>query len=386
MAVDPQHAGVSSDATAAAADATAEFRALFDAAVDGIVVIDKDGGILDFNPAAKRLFGYSVQEIVGQDVSVLMPEPDRSRHTGYISRYLTTGEARIIGIGRQVEGMRKDGSRFPMELSVGEVAQGVRARFVGIIRDLTQQKAVEEETRQLQNRLAHVARFSTMGEMAAGLAHEINQPLSAITTYSEAGKRLMDKVEDPSPELIELCEKIAKQARRAGQVIENLGNFIRKQEVHKDHLDLNAVVADIVSLINADARAEGIPVEVEYEPQPLPVCGDAIQLQQVLVNLTRNAVDAMKQGLYTDRGIQVTTRLMDPHRAVVTVVDHGHGVPPQLADSIFHPFVSTKRDGLGIGLAISRTIAQGHGGDLTYRPNPSGGSIFGFSMPISEEE
>lgn len=370
---------------AATAEAAAEFAALFAAAVDALVVIDAAGSMLEFNPAAELLFGYGQDEVIGQDVSMLMPEPHRSRHADYIVRFLTSREAKIIGIGRQVEGQRKDGSVFPMELAVGEVVDGVNARFVGIVRDLTQQKAAEQETRRLQNRLAHVGRFSTMGEMAAGLAHEINQPLSAITTYAETGKRLL-AADAESVELGAVCEKIAKQARRAGQVIENLRNFIRDQEVQKDELDLNAVVADIVSLINADAHAEGIRVDVDYAAEPLPVCGDAIQLQQVLVNLTRNAVDAMKQGLYTERGIQVRTERVDGNTAAVTVTDHGHGVPAQLAESIFHPFVSTKRDGLGIGLAISRTIAQGHGGDLTYRPNPEGGCIFGFSLPISVEE
>ncbi len=384
MALDSQPADATAEPSTGGS-ARAEFRALFEAAVDAMVVIDAAGLILDFNSAAEKLFGYPRREIMGDNVAVLMPEPYRSRHDHYIANYLATGQAKIIGIGRQVEGRRCDGTEFPMELSVGEVAGGSEARFVGIIRDLTAQKAAEEETRRLQNRLAHVGRFSTMGEMAAGLAHEINQPLSAITTYADAGKRLLAGGAEVSPDLAELCQKISDQARRAGQVIENLRNFIRKQEVHKDHLDLNAVVADIVSLVNADARAEGIVVDVDYDPDPLPVCGDAIQFQQVLVNLTRNAVDAMKQGLYKDRGIQVRTRRVDDETAQVTVTDHGHGVPSQLADSIFHPFVSTKRDGLGIGLAISRTIAQGHGGDLTYRANPKGGSVFGFSLPISEE-
>ncbi len=386
MAVERESARSAPVPGAANRGANGEFRALFDAAVDGMVVIGAEGVIIDFNPAAERLFGYRAAEVIGKDVAVLMPEPHRSRHAGYIKNYLTTGNAKIIGIGRQVEGQRKDGRLFPMDLAVGEVVAGGDARFVGIIHDLTQQKAAEEQARRLQNRLAHVSRFSTMGEMAAGLAHEINQPLSAISTYSQAGKRLLANQRDTPPELLELCQKIAEQAQRAGEVIQNLRSFIRKQEVHKDHLDLNAVVADIISLINADARAEGVLVDVEYTPEPLPVRGDAIQLQQVLVNLTRNAVDAMKQGLYKEEGIHVRTQRVDPQTVTVTVTDRGHGVPAQLADSIFHPFVSTKRDGLGIGLAISRTIARDHGGDLTYRPNPGGGAAFTFALPVSEQD
>lgn len=366
--------------------AAAEFEALFRAAVDAICVIDETGRIKELNSATERMFGYSATELRGENVSRLMPEPDRSRHDSYIQHFLTTRERRIIGLGREVQGRRHDGSTFPLHLSVGETPTWLQARrFVGIMRDLTDQKRAEQEARQVQDRLTHVGRFSVMGEMAAGLAHEINQPLSAISTYAQAGKRLLDGVEGVPDDLTEICEKISEQAQRAGQVVKNLRSFVSKQEVHKDVLSLNRVVAEIKTLIDADARAEGIVITL-LETESLPsILGDAVQLQQVIVNLTRNAVDSMKGGLSKDQGIEIRTYLQGG-KVHLSVKDHGYGVSSQLADSIFHPFVSTKNDGLGVGLAISRTIIQAHGGALSYRANPAGGSVFGFWLPVHEEQ
>ena len=364
----------------------AEFEALLTAAVDAICVIDETGSIMELNAAGERLFGYSRAELRGENVSRLMPEPDRGRHDGYIRHFLTTGERRIIGLGREVQGQRRDGSTFPLHLSVGETPESLKhRRFVGIMRDLTGQKKVEAEARQVQDRLAHVARFSVMGEMAAGLAHEINQPLSAIVTYAQAGKRLLTGAGEVPDDLTEVCEKISEQAQRAGQVIKNLRSFVSKQEVRKDILDMNQTVAEIKTLIDADARAEGILVTLADADDLPPVLGDAVQLQQVVVNLTRNAVDAMKRGLRKEEGIEIRTFSRDG-KVHLTVTDRGHGVPPQLADSIFHPFVTTKGEGLGVGLAISRTIILAHGGELSYRPNPAGGSIFGFWLPVHEAQ
>jgi two-component system, LuxR family, sensor kinase FixL len=363
-------------------DGDARFRALLDAAVDGIIAIDSEGKVVEFNPAACRLFGYSDEDILGRNVSVLMPEPDRSQHDGYLHSYLDTRERKIIGIGREVTGRRADGSTFPMHLSVGDAEGG---RFIGIVRDLSAAKVAEAEGRQLQDRLAEVDRFNLMGEMAAGLAHEINQPLSAIATYAQAGKRFMAQDEVDMEALTEACEKISDQALRAGQIIQNLRSFVNNQAVRDDRLDLNKVVADVLNLIEADALAEGITVTTEFT-QPMPnVAGDAVQLQQVLLNLARNAVDAMRGGLEKEQGIRISTGVVDDDKVRVEVFDHGHGVSKQLAESIFHPFVTTKREGLGVGLAVSRTIIQAHSGEIHYRANVDGGSVFGFTLPVAEE-
>lgn len=367
------------------AQIAAELKALFDAAVDGIIVIDEQGVIAEFNKAAEQLFGREAAEVVGCPVTVLMAEPHRSRHESYIKRYLETGEARIIGIGREVSAQRADGSLFPIALSVGEIAGGKGRRFIGLIRDLSAQKAAEEEAYRLQNRLAHVGRFSLMGEMAAGLAHELNQPLSAIVNYSQAGKRLSGRDEPNIASISDCYAKITDQALRAGHIIDKLRDFLRKDEVSKSELSINDVVSSTLNLIEADARAEGIPIRTELAAD-LPVTnGDLIQLQQVLMNLTRNAVDAMEDSPNKDEGVIIRTGQPTPNEVQVSVLDHGHGVPPQLAESIFHPFVTTKRDGLGVGLAISRTIIRAHDGELFCRRNPIGGAIFGFSLPVADE-
>jgi two-component system sensor kinase FixL len=358
----------------------AEFEAVFEAAVDGICVIDSAGRILAINPAAERLFGYLTDELQGENISRIMPEPDRDHHDGYIQHFMTTGQARIIGSGREVQGLRRDGNTFPMHLSVGATP---KHRFVGIMRDLTDQKEADERARHVQDQLAHVGRFSLMGEMAAGLAHEINQPLSAIATYAQAGERTMLGI-DGLEDLTEICEKIAAQAERAGQVVQSLRRFGAKPEVRRDILELNQVVAEIKTLIDADAHADGIVVARLAGENLPPVLGDAIQLQQVIVNLTRNAIDAMQGGLRKEQGVEIRT-YCEGDGVHVSVTDHGSGVPAQLVDSIFHPFVTTKVDGLGVGLAISQTIVQAHGGVLSYRVNPAGGAIFDFCLPIYKE-
>jgi two-component system sensor kinase FixL len=362
-----------------------ELHALFDAAVEGIIVIDGDGTITAFNRAAERLFGYAADDVLGRRVDTLMPEPDRSAHDGYMKHYLDTGERRIIGIGREVRAQRADGSTFPIALSVGEIEGGAKRRFIGLIRDLSVQREAEEEAHRLQNRLAHVGRFSLMGEMAAGLAHELNQPLSAIVNYSQAGRRLAER-DGPSIDAVSDCfGKITEQAMRAGHIIDKLRDFLRKDDVTKGTLSLNEVVMSTLNLVEADARAQGIPIVIELAGDLPSVGGDLVQLQQVLMNLTRNAVDAMRDSPNKDEGIIIRTSRPTPGEVQVSVLDHGPGVPQQLVKSIFEPFVTTKRDGLGVGLAISRTIIRGHDGELYCRRNPLGGAIFGFKLPALEQ-
>jgi two-component system sensor kinase FixL len=343
---------------------SAELRALLDAAVDAIVMMDEQERITTFNAAAERLFGYKVEDVIGHGVETLMPEPHRSEHRGYVRRYLDTGEPRIIGVGRETVAVRANGDTFPIALSVGE-ARGANGRhFVAIIRDLSSQRAAEQSARALEARLSQVGRFNLMGEMAAGIAHEINQPLSAIATYAQAAKRVLEREQPGMQQLVDVCKKIEEQALRAGRVLENLRKFIRKQEIRAEPIDVNKVVADVLNLIEADANA--------------------VQLQQVILNLTRNAVDAMREAIGKDRGISIATEGSASGGVTISVADHGPGVSRQLGDNIFHPFVTTKRDGLGVGLAISRTIVQSCGGSLSYRDNPEGGAIFLVELPPPE--
>lgn len=353
------------------------FRALMDAAADGIVVIDDGGTVLDFNAAAQRIFGFAPEDIVGRNVAVLMPEPDRSRHGGYIARYLETGERRIIGKGREVTGRRADGTTLPIHLSVGH-SNGF---FIGILRDLSAQKAAEEENQRLKDKLVEVDRLSLMGELAAGVAHEINQPLSAIATYAQAGERIALQGEMDVKALRKTCRDIAEQALRAGRIIRNMRSVAGQRDIVEDEVDINRAIDDVLNLIEADATAVGIQVSTQYAPGLPPIAADTTRLQQVLLNLTRNAVDAMRDGTGKEKGIHIRTQRSGRRSVGVEVLDHGHGYPRDLADEMFQPFVTTKPGGLGVGLAVSRRIVQAYGGELYYRTNPGGGSIFGFSLP-----
>jgi len=362
-----------------------ELRALLDAAVDAIVMMDEQERITTFNAAAERLFGYKAEEAIGRGIEMLMPEPHRSAHRGYVRRYLETGEAHIIGIGREALAVRANGETFPIALSVGEARGPNGRRFVAFIRDLSSQRAADQRARSLEARLSQVGRFNLMGEMAAGIAHEINQPLSAIATYAQAAKRVLEREQPAMQQLIDVCRKIDEQALRAGRVLENLRKFIRKQEIRVEPIDVNRVVADVLNLIEADAHAEGIRVSTRHADGLPAVRANAVQLQQVVLNLTRNAVDAMRDAIGRERGIAIATERSETGGVRISVADHGPGVPRQLGENIFHPFVTTKREGLGVGLAISRTIVQSYGGSLSYRDNPEGGAIFVVELPPPEE-
>jgi two-component system sensor kinase FixL len=369
-----------------AAMVAAELQALIDAAVDAIVVIDQFGNVITFSRAAELMFGYAAADVVGKNVSMLMAEPHRSRHDGYMRHYVATGEAHIIGKGREVDARRANGEIFPVSLAVGEAKDGAHRRFVGIIRDLSAQRAAQQRTRSIEQRLAHMGRFDLMGEMAAGIAHEINQPLAAIATYAQAGTRMLQRDGVDSETLKEILGKIDQQARRAGQVIANIRRLIRKQEIETRSLDVARVIADTMTLIEADARSEGIPVHVRIAKGLAAVRADAVQLQQVLLNLTRNSVDAMRGAPGRERGIIIAAEPTESKGVRITVTDHGHGVSPQLGDNIFHPFITTKRDGLGVGLAISRTIVQSYRGTLTYADNPAGGAVFTIELPPDPQQ
>ena len=363
----------------------AELQALLDAAVDAIIVIDQDGSIVEFNPAAERLFGYRSADAKGRNVELLMPEPYRSEHGGYMRRYLDGGKPHVIGTGREAEGRKSNGEVFPIWLSVGEALYDDSRHFVGIIRDLTAIRAAENERHELEANLARVGRFSLMGEMAAGIAHEINQPLSAIANYSQAAKRLMGMGSVDPADLEKACNGISEQVQRAAEVIENLRRFIKKQDVSKQEVDLNEVIRSAMSLIIPDTNSAGVPVSTALAKDLPKLSANAIQLQQVLLNLTRNAVDAMQASLRKKKGVLIRSGLLPPDRVFFSVTDHGSGVSDRIAEAIFHPFVTTKKEGLGVGLAISQTIVRAHGGELAYAPNPEGGSIFTVSLPIEED-
>jgi len=490
-----------------------EYRAVLDAAVDAIIVVDRHGTIQEFSKAAQQVFGYEREEILGRNVRELMPEPFRSEHDGYMGRYMATGEERIIGVGREVSACRKDGSVFPCDLAVGRVQGLEPPRFIGFIRDITARKEAEEqlrrseaelrlaqelanlgnyvihaggggqdyyspqlhrilglepgstsvvreeflsrwvhpgdrkrvaeafarmdtgkapldieyqvvlrdgtvkhlhhlaqavfradgsvlkyvgtvhdvtdrrraedEARVLQERLTHFSRLSTMGEMAAGLAHEINQPLSAIATYAQACQRLIRQPEPGIEDVITALEQINAQALRAGEVIRRLRNFVKNREVKREPVDCARLLEDLGTLAETDARLHNIRLRLECGDSLPMVHADPIQLQQVILNLVRNAIDAMADATEDRREVVLTTRMTPDGEVEVTVADHGTGLAPEATEHLFNPFFTTKASGTGLGLAISRSIVRAHGGRLWHTPNDVCGVRFHFTLPVS---
>jgi two-component system sensor kinase FixL len=365
--------------------AASEWKALLDAAVDAIIVIDHKGRIETFNSAAEVIFGFNAQDILGKNVSLLMPEPYKGEHDDYIRNYLETGNAKIIGIGREAQGRRKDGSIFPIDLSVGEIPTDGQPKFVGIVRDATKRKRSEEEIHQIRERLSQFGRLSTLGEMAAGLAHELNQPLTAIATYTQACQRLIESGQSDDDEILATLKKCDSQAQRAGDVIRRLRHFVQKRELGRQEVSCDELIRDLAALAEVDARTNGIPLTIDVAAGLPKIMVDAVQIQQVVLNLIRNGIDAMLNMDQNDEGISVSVTKFENDQIKITVTDHGSGITKEAEKKIFQPFFTTKSSGLGLGLAICQSIIASHGGVLSFTKNPSGGTTFHFTLPVISE-
>ena len=497
MAMHPENSAVQRD-----------LQALLDATVDAVVVIDARGRIESFNRAGERLFGYSHGEVLGRNVSMLMTEIDRQSHDSYMERYMGTGVAHIIGIGREVDARRKDGSVFPVFLSVGQVVGSDPPRFVGLLHDITLRReamaairrerdranlyleiaqvfllalsaerrvqlvnrkgcdvlgrremdllgrnwldvAVPEDQRGLvlaelaalaerpiheeryfehdvlaadgrrrliawrclalrnatgeligffasgedvtdarrdaedaalaQQRITQVGRLATMGEMAAGIAHELNQPLAAIANYANAALRMTATagVTGAGDEDLHLAlNQISQQALRAGEIIRRLRALVQNRETRLEPANLNELTVEVLSFLQSDIRHGEVRVIRELGVDIPVTLLDKIQIQQILLNLIRNAIEALAECPVQDRELRIVSRYDGESNLFIEIIDRGPGVPDELISRIFDPFCTTKVTGTGLGLAISRTIAEAHQGRLFYEPARNGGSRF----------
>lgn len=368
----------------AARASESHLRSILSTVPDAMIVIDDQGSIISFSAAAERLFGYAAAEVIGSNVCRLMPSPDRERHDGYLHRYLETGEKRIIGIGRVVFAERRDGSTFPMELSIGE-ATGSDRLFTGFIRDLTERQRTEQRLETLQSELIHVSRVSAMGTMASTLAHELNQPLTAVANYVEG---IRDLLADPDPEdlpmIREALDDTAKEAIRAGHIVRRLRDFVARGEVEKTIEKLPTLINEAAVLGLLGAREKGVTPRFDLDPYASPVLIDKVQIQQVLINLIRNAVEAMSDSPV--RKLMVASRPDQPGFVRVTVADTGSGVAPEIAPQLFNAFVSSKTEGMGLGLSICRTIVEANGGRIWMEPRAGGGTEFHFTLVRAQTE
>ena len=363
----------------------AHLRSILETIPDAMIVIDEGGLMRDFSKAAERLFGWTPEEVTGKNVSMLMPSPYREAHDGYLQHYYRTGERRIIGIGRVVVGERKDGSTFPMELAVGEVPVTDGHFFTGFIRDLTERQHTETRLQELQSELVHVSRLTALGEMASALAHELNQPLSAIANYLKGSKMLLGREVVPNERVAEAVDRAANEALRAGEIIRRLRDFVSRGETERRIESLPKLIEEASALALVGAKEYGVRVRFEFDPQVDLVLADKVQVQQVVLNLIRNAVDAMIES--AQRHLTVTVIPSDNDMALISVADTGPGVSDDIAGQLFQPFITTKRSGMGVGLSISRTIVEAHGGKIWVEANEGGGAVFRFTVQrVGREE
>ena len=359
-------------------------RSILETVPDAMIVIDEHGIMQFFSSAAERLFGYSENEAIGQNVRLLMPAPDSDRHDGYLARYRLTGERHIIGIGRIVTGRRRDGTTFPMHLSIGEAQSGGAPYFTGFVRDLTEHQRTQAQLQEMQSELVHVSRLSAMGEMASALAHELNQPLAAISNYMNGSRRLLAASTDPNAPKIEAAmDRAAEQAQRAGQIIRRLRDFVSRGESEKRVESLSRLIEEAAALGLTGAREQGVLLRFSFDRKYDMVLVDRVQIQQVLVNLFRNALEAMAHS--PQRELVATNSAADD-MIEVAVSDTGHGFAEEVLPNLFQTFFTTKESGMGVGLSISRSIVEAHGGRMWAETNQSGGATFRFTLPAAPSE
>lgn len=360
-----------------------ELHALIDTVPDAMVISDLHGSIRSFSKGAQAMFGYAEADVLGENVSLLMPSPDHKEHDRYMQEYVQTGEAKIIGMGRVTTARHRDGSTFPIKLSIGDLNFEDQSGFVAFIRDLTEARNTERELHTLQGELAHVSRISSMGSLATSLAHELNQPLTAVTNYANSARDLLS---DPTPETIQLVrealDECASEALRAGQIVHRLRDFIKSGETERCVASLARIIREAAALALMNGDGKGVDFETELDPTADEVIVDPIQLQQVVLNLIRNALEAMAG--CRDRRLRVVAKRTDDGFVQISIADSGPGLDDKIAGRLFHPFNSSKPDGMGLGLSICHSIIETHGGMIWTEPSALGGTAFHFTIPLAE--
>ena len=360
-------------------------RVIVQTATDAMVSTDASGVIQFANPAAMKVFGYEPQELIGKPLTVLMPEYLRKAHENGFGRYLATGQRHLNWEGIQLTGLRKNGQEFPVEVSFGELTMNGQRVFTGFIRDTTERKQAEEtreRLRRVQADLEHLTRVSTMGELTASLAHEVNQPLTAITNNGSACLRLLAN-QNLSPEVLRRAlEEIVADGKRASAVIARIRGFIKKAPAEKTELDVNEVIREVLALVGHQLQKNQVSVEYQSAKALPSVCADRIQLQQVLLNLIINSIEAMTGVANQPKVLSVESRIDESGSVLVAVRDLGTGLNSE-ADRVFTPFFTTKANGMGLGLAISRSLVEGHGGRLWATSNSPRGAVFSFTLPAA---
>jgi two-component system cell cycle sensor histidine kinase/response regulator CckA len=365
-----------------------KFRMVVESAPNGILVIDADGRIVLVNSQTERMFGYARDELLGASVETLLPDRFREAHPAHRKKFFADPKARRMGAGRDLYGRRKDGSEVPVEIGLNPIETADGVLTLSSIVDISERKAAAEQLHRHQTEMAHVARLSTMGEMAAGLAHEINQPLSAITNYADGCKNLLNGGSHAPLRVHDMLLQITSEGHRAAEIIRRLRRFVSKLEPRYVTIDINELVRDACALVAHDARNRGVAMHFNVDKSAPRVLGDAVQLQQVVVNLVLNGFEAMDQNQRGERALEIETRAGETGAEFVEIAfkDRGIGLPNERADRMFEAFYTTKRRGLGMGLSISRSIVEAHGGRLAAENRPGGGAVLRVSLPLAAGE
>ncbi|WP_107953475.1 PAS domain-containing sensor histidine kinase [Sphingomonas faeni] len=361
-------------------------RSILNTVPDAMIVMNENGIVASFSAAAELVFGYAASEVIGQNVAMLMPQAEARDHDAHLRKYRHTGERHVIGNVRLERAMRKGGETFPIELAVGEASIAGERIFTGFIRDLTNRHATERRMQELQSELVHVSRVSAMGTMASTLAHEINQPLTAIANYLEATRAMIDESAGPSShpllaDIAEALELAAAQSLRAGTIVRRLRAFVDGGDTGFLDERLDLLVEEATSLGLLGAHEAGITVVNKASPSPVMVRVDRIQIQQVLVNLIRNAIHSMAGS--PDRTLSIATAPEREGWVQITVADTGFGIDSEVRARLFEAFATTKEDGMGLGLSICRTIVEAHGGRIWADGVATGGTAFHFTVPLA---
>ena len=369
--------------TADIAENSGFFETLLDSIVDAVIIINQKGEIQRFNRSAQLMFGYTLAEVLQQNVSMLMPEPAHGQHDGYLRRYRETGRAAIIGKGREERGLRKSGETFPMRLSVGESRLAEEVHYVGIIHDLSQQHATEAKVKDLERQLFHADRLLTLGELTAGIAHEINQPLTAIAAYADAARHLVEKMpEGVDPAVHDICSRISEQSRRAAAVVSRLRAQVRSGASKKANCNMIGIINNVLLLFDYNVNKMNISIHIQADEDLPDVYVDEIQIQQILVNLIKNSMDAILEcgqprGRIDIRVVQAREELL------VSVQDNGAGISADGLTHLFESFYTSKAQGVGLGLSICKNIASAHGGTLVCDFSQPGETRFVLTLPLS---
>lgn len=364
------------------AQAEAWFHSLLDTAVDGIIVTDDSGRILAFNKACENLFGYQPDEILGKGIYHIMPRKEAASHGKHLSRYMETGRKRIIGVGRELNARHRDGDEFPIELSIGEADTKSGRQFIGIIRDLRGRKEAETRQRQLQGELEHLSRVSAMNELGSAIAHELNQPLTAIMLYLQVAVR-QSGASNMDADTLKTLSKAAHEAERAGKILQSMRRFIEKREMERRPVDISDVIKEVIDLMRHALQEQSVQLKFIPSGTAARVNVDSVQIQQVLINLIRNAMTALSAS--EERHILIEAQ---KHEGCleVAVEDNGPGIDPDQLPLLFQAFTSTSTGGMGLGLAISRSIARRHEGELEVAKSQDGaGARFVLRLPLIDE-